>query len=162
MQNGENFKNTHREDFIMTTRIDISDLEPGAYQAMFGLEKYLSKTKLDASLKELIKIRASQINGCAYCIQMHTEQARKQGETEQRIYALAAWEESPLFSKLERAALALTDEITFIADSGLCEETYREANELLGDEQTAQCIMQIVTINAWNRMAVSTRMQHSS
>ena len=103
----------------MSQRINIQALEGDAYTAMFGLEKYLSRSSVDASLRELIKIRASQINGCAYCIQMHTEQARKAGETEQRIYALAAWQESPLFNDTERAVLALTDEVTRIADGGL-------------------------------------------
>jgi len=108
-------------------RIDINTLEPNAYKAMFGLEKYLSTTTLDALIKELIKIRASQINGCAYCIQMHTESARKMGESEQRIYALSAWKESPLFSDQERAVLSLTDEMTLIADNGLSEECYEAA-----------------------------------
>jgi len=103
----------------MKTRININDLEPDAYTAMFGLEKYLGSTGLDPALKELVKIRASQINGCAFCIQMHTEQARKLGETEQKIYALPAWQESPLFTDTERAVLALTDEITLISDQGL-------------------------------------------
>ena len=144
----------------MDTRIDISELEPKAYQAMFGLEKYLSSVELDSTLKELIKIRASQINGCAYCIQMHTEQARKQGETEQRIYALSAWKESPLFTNQERAVLALTDEITLISNHGLSKETYDTALELLSENGLAQSIMQIVTINAWNRMAISTNIRH--
>ena len=127
---------------------------------MFGLEKYLGSVDLDPTLKELIKIRASQINGCAYCIHMHTAQARKQGETEQRIYALCAWAESPLFTETERAVLALTDEVTRISDRGLTEATYQAALSLLGENATAQCIMQIVTINAWNRMAVSTNLRH--
>ena len=113
----------------METRININQLEPDAYKAMFSLEKYLSSVELEPSLKELIKIRASQLNGCAYCIQMHTEQARKQGETEQRIYALSAWKESPLFTDMERAVLALTDEITLISNQGLSQKTYDVALE---------------------------------
>jgi len=144
----------------METRININSLEPKAYQAMFGLEKYLSSVELDPTLKELIKVRASQINGCAYCIQTHTEQARKQGETEQRIYALSAWRESPVFTAEERAVLALTEEITLIADQGLSDATYEQALELLGENGVAQCIMQIVAINAWTRIAVSTHMRH--
>ena len=144
----------------METRININDLEPDAYKAMFGLEKYLSKSDLSALLKELIKIRASQINGCAYCIQMHTEAARKMGETEQRIYALSAWRESSLFSDEERAVLALTEEVTLIAGSGLSSDTYHAALSHLGEDTLAQCLMQIVTINAWNRMAVSTHLRH--
>ncbi len=144
----------------MKKRISINDLEPDAYQSMFGIEKYLSSVDLETSLKELIKIRASQINGCAYCIQMHTEQARAQGETEQRIYALSAWKESPLFSEKERAILALTEEVTQISIQGLTNETYEKALKQLGENKLAQCIMQIVAINAWNRIAVSTSMQH--
>jgi AhpD family alkylhydroperoxidase len=141
-------------------RIDINTLEPNAYKAMFGLEKYLSTTTLDALIKELIKIRASQINGCAYCIQMHTESARKMGESEQRIYALSAWKESPLFSDQERAVLSLTDEMTLIADNGLSEECYEAALQALGENTLAEAMMQIVAINAWNRMAIATAMQH--
>jgi len=144
----------------MKKRISINDLEPDAYQSMFGIEKYLSSVGLETSLKELIKIRASQINGCAYCIQMHTEQARAQGETEQRIYALSAWKESSLFSEKERAILALTEEVTQISIQGLTKETYEKALKQLGENKLAQSIMQIVAINAWNRIAVSTSMQH--
>ena len=144
----------------MKKRIDINTLEPNAYKAMFGLEKYLSTTTLDALIKELIKIRASQINGCAYCIQMHTESARKMGESEQRIYALSAGKESPLFSDQERAVLSLTDEMTLIADNGLSEECYEAALQALGENTLAEAMMQIVAINAWNRMAIATAMQH--
>jgi len=144
----------------MKKRINIHALEPDAYQSMFGIEEYLSSVDLEAPLKELIKIRASQINGCAYCIHMHTEQARSQGETEQRIYALSAWRESPLFSERERVILALTEEVTQISVQGLTKETYEKALEHLGENKLAQSIMQIVTINAWNRIAVSTNMQH--
>lgn len=142
----------------MKKRIDVNTLEPNAYKAMFGLEKYLSTTTLDARLKELIKIRASQINGCAYCIQMHTESARKMGESEQRIYALSAWKESPLFSDQERAVLLLTDEMTLIADNGLSKDCYAAALQALGENTLAEAMMQIVTINAWNRIAVATAM----
>lgn len=144
----------------MKKRIDINQLEPNAYKGMFGLEKYLGGTELKATLKELIKIRASQINGCAYCIQMHTEEALKQGETEQRIFALSAWRESPLFSETERAVLALAEEVTLISVSGLSLETYDAALSVLGEKALAQAIMQIVTINAWNRIAVATHMVH--
>ena len=145
----------------MGNRIKIQDVEPGAYQAMFGLEKYLSSTDLSPHLKELIKIRASQINGCAYCIHMHTADARKQGESEERIYALPAWQESPLFTEQESAVLALTDEITRIESHGLSNSTYEAALAALGENGLAQAIMQIVVINSWNRMAVSTHMQHA-
>jgi len=142
------------------TRIQIHELEPDAFQAMLGLEGYISATDLDPRLKKIIKIRASQINGCAYCIQMHTEEARKAGETEHRLYALAAWKESPLFSKLERIVLAVTDEITLIPKHGLSKGTYKKALVVLGENRLAQCIMQVVTINAWNRIALATNMVH--
>ena len=144
----------------MEARIKIDEIEPKAFQAMLGLESYITATELEPSLKTIIKIRASQINGCAYCIQMHAEEARKSGETEQRVYALAAWKESPLFSELERVVLAVTEELTLIANSGLSKETYNKAVAVLGENRLAQCIMQVVTINAWNRIAVSTNLVH--
>ena len=144
----------------MATRIKIHEVEPDAFQAMFGLEGYVSATELDSNLKNLIKVRASQINGCAYCIQMHTEHARTAGETERRLYAVAAWQESPLFSDLERIVLALTEEITLISEHGLSKDSYEQALTVLGENQLAQCIMQIVTINAWNRIAVATNLIH--
>ncbi len=144
----------------MKKRIDISQLEPNAYKVMFGLEKYLGGTALRTNLKDLIKIRASQINGCAYCIQMHTEEALKQGETEQRLFDLSAWKESPLFSEIERAVLSLTEDVTLISEGGLSSENYDAALAALGEKTLAQAIMQIVTINAWNRMAVATHMVH--
>ena len=145
----------------METRININELEPTAYQAMFGLQTYLNSTDLDATLKELVKIRASQINGCAYCLQMHTKEARKLGETEDRIYALSAWKESPLFTDIERAVFSVTEEITAISINGLSTETYDNAISLLGERSLAQWIMHIVTINAWNRIAISTKMKHA-
>jgi len=141
-------------------RINVQDLEPKAYQAVFGMEKYLSTIELDSNLRELIKLRASQINGCAYCIQMHAEDARKNGESETRIYALSAWRESPLFSPMERAVLALTEETTRLSVGGVTKETYADALKHLGENHLAQAIMQIATINVWNRIAVATRIQH--
>ena len=146
----------------MTIRIDISQLQPAAFKPMFGLEGYLGKTDLTATIKELIKLKASMINKCAYCIQMHSEQARKNGESEQRIYALAAWQESPLFSDEERAVLALTEEVTLIAQSGLSDATYKHCIALFGEQKVAQLIMQIVTINAWNRIALATQLVHQA
>ncbi|MCF2518364.1 carboxymuconolactone decarboxylase family protein [Dyadobacter sp. CY351] len=142
----------------MNKRVVIKDLEPKAYEAMFGLEKYLSQTKLDSSLRELIKIRVSQINGCSYCIDLHTKDARKMGETEQRIYALSAWRETPYFTSTEMAVLALAEEITFI-NKGVSEPTYNEASKVLDKHTLSQVIMAIITINAWNRIAISTHMK---
>ena len=142
----------------MEPRLNLHELEPVAYQAMMGVEKYLSGISLDKLLIDLIKIRASQLNGCAYCIQMHTVNARNQGETEQRLYALSAWKESPLFSGQERAVLALTDEVTQISKEAVTEQTYQHCQQYLSDKEIAQCIMQITQINSWNRIALATKM----
>jgi len=143
----------------MEHRINIAKLEPESYKAMLGLEKYLQNTQLNKMHKELIKIRASQINGCAYCINMHTKDARKYGETEQRIYLLNAWKETTLFTAEERAILAITEEVTLISKSGLSQETYQNAIKLFTENQVAEIIMAVVTINAWNRIAIATQMQ---
>jgi len=143
---------------LSSERINIKELEPDAYKAMSGLNSYLKSSDIDPLHRELIKIRASQINGCAYCIQVHATDARKLGETENRIYALSAWRESPLFSEAERAILALTDEVTSIAQKGVSDETYENIIQYFDERTVAQIIMQIITINAWNRIAVTTHM----
>ncbi|QIK59101.1 carboxymuconolactone decarboxylase family protein [Dysgonomonas sp. HDW5A] len=139
-----------------TKRIKIHEVAPEAYKAMLKLETYLHGTSLSPIEKELIKIRASQINGCAYCLNMHTRDARKLGETEQRIYLLNVWHETELYTESERIILTLTEEITLISDGGVSEETYQKAEALLGKEKLAEVIMAIITINAWNRIGVST------
>ena len=144
----------------MSERINIQKLEPKAYEAMFGLEKYLSTSKLSKTLLELIKIRASQINGCAYCIDMHTQEAMKHGESARRIFAVSAWWESPLFDEKEQIVLKMTEEVTLVADKGLTTKTYNLAKTIFDDNEIAQIIMQIAIINTWNRIAVSTRMIH--
>lgn len=146
----------------MEQRVNIQATQPQAYKAMLALEGYLQTTVLSKTHKELIKIRASQINGCAFCIDMHTKDARKLGETEQRIYLLNAWKETNLYTEEERAILALTEEVTLIHQHGVADNTYQQAERLLGKEYVAQLIMAIVTINAWNRIAISTRMQPAS
>ncbi len=144
----------------MKKRINISTIEPQAYKAMLGLETYLAGTDFPKTLKELIKIRASQINSCAYCIDMHTKDALKNGETNQRIFLLSAWKEAKyLFTEEEQTVLTMTEEITLIHKNGLSDETYQKATEFFTEEQIAQIIMAIVTINAWNRIAVSTHLQ---
>lgn len=139
-------------------RINIKAIEPDAYEAMMALENYGKTCALDPILKELIKIRASQINGCAYCLDMHTEDAIKLGESPRRIFALSVWNESHLFSEKERVLLQLTEAITNISTNGVPDETYQSAINAFGEQMTAQIIMLIVTINAWNRIAVSTRL----
>ncbi|MDR0793565.1 MAG: carboxymuconolactone decarboxylase family protein, partial [Chitinophagaceae bacterium] len=121
---------------------------------------YLSATDLNLQLRELIKIRASQINKCAYCIEMHTKIAREAGESEQRIYALPAWEESPLFSDEERAVLALTEAVTKISEHGVSDAIFQDIQQYFSDNQIAQIIIAINQINGWNRIAVATKMFH--
>jgi AhpD family alkylhydroperoxidase len=143
----------------MENRIDIQLLEPNAYKQMFGLEHYLQHSQLSKTHLELIKIRASQINGCAFCINMHTTDALKQGETTQRLFLLNAWKETSLFTNEEKVLLAMTEEITLIHQNGLTDATYQQAKTLFDDHYIAQIIMAVVTINAWNRIAISTNKQ---
>ncbi|HCN84696.1 MAG TPA: hypothetical protein DIT07_13925 [Sphingobacteriaceae bacterium] len=138
-------------------RISIKDLEPDAYKAMLGLEQYIRNSPISPLLLEMIKIRASQINGCAYCIDMHTQEALKIGETQRRIFALSAWKESPLFTEEERIVLQLTEEVTLISKDGVSNETYDKVIKTYGENGLAQLIMQIIIINSWNRIAVSTK-----
>ncbi|MEO6814600.1 MAG: carboxymuconolactone decarboxylase family protein [Ginsengibacter sp.] len=140
----------------MKKRIDIKAIEPGAFTAMIGMEQYIRSTSLDPHLREIIKVRASQINGCAYCIDMHTQEALKLGETTRRLFALSAWKESPLFTEEERAALQLTEEVTYMDDEGVSDEAYDDVLKFYGEKGLAQIIMQVVIINSWNRIAVST------
>lgn len=141
----------------MNTRMKMIEIVPEAYKAMFGLEKYINSTELSKIHRHLIKIRASQINGCAFCINMHTEDARKEGETEKRIYALNAWWDTNYFTDEERAMLALTEEVTRITGR-VSDETYNNAVNLLGEKYVADAIMAIVAINGWNRMSITTHL----
>jgi AhpD family alkylhydroperoxidase len=141
----------------MQTRINIGTIEPTGYKAILGLEKFIESTPLTRTHKDLIKIRSSQINGCAFCIDMHTKDARKAGETEQRIYALNAWRETPFFSEEERAILALTEEVTLISQH-VKDETYAQAAKVLEETYLAQVILAIITINAWNRIGIATNL----
>ena len=141
----------------METRLIMEKVNPKGYGGMLELEKAQSASSIDPILKELIKIRASQLNGCAFCLNMHTKDARKIGETEQRLYALNAWREAPFFTDKERAVLALTEAVTLIADEGVPDDVYAEVRKHFSEIETAALIMAAVTINAWNRIAVSTR-----
>ena len=142
----------------MKSRLNIQKLEPKTYEAMYGLENFLANSELDKLHLELIKIRASQINGCAFCINMHTKDAMKLGETNQRIFLLNAWRETTLFTEEERVILAMTEEITNISQHGLSEETYQKALTLFSENYIAIIILAITTINAWNRIAISSHM----
>lgn len=136
-------------------RMSASRLAPAAYRAMVGLD---SAIELDSALRDLVSLRASILNGCAYCVDMHTLDARARGEHEQRLYAVAAWHEAPFFSDRERAALALTDSVTLVADTRVPRDVYEAAAAHFSEPELAQLIWAIVTINAWNRVAVATRM----
>ena len=141
----------------MDQRLNLEQTEPNAYKAMYGLVKYLGTTQLSATHHHLISVRASQLNGCAFCLDMHTREARAHGETEQRLYLLNAWRETSLFTPEEQAVLALTEEVTFIS-KGVSAATYQQAVAVLGEQLVAQAIMAIVTINAWNRMSIATNL----
>ena len=141
----------------MKTRFDLVKVEPAAYHAMMGVENYVRASGIDKTLLELIKTRASQINGCAFCIDMHTKDARHAGETEQRLYALSAWEETPFFTPHERAALALTEAVTLINNHGVPDAIYEEVSRHFSPEQIAKLLMAIVVINSWNRLSIATR-----
>lgn len=140
----------------MEKRIQIDIVEPEAYKAMYALEKYLQQSKLSKTHKELIKIRASQLNGCAFCIDMHTHDALKNGETSQRIFLLNAWRETMLFTEEERVLLEITEEITLISNKGLSDSTYKKGIAIFDENYLSQIIIAITTINAWNRIAIST------
>ena len=140
----------------MKERFLLKDVLPAAYNAMLGLYKFETSTSIDPIHRQLVKIRASQINGCAYCLDKHTKEARELGETEQRIYLISVWRESPQFSEQERTILAMTEEVTLINQKGLTAETYRQALEHFGETGTAELLMHIVAINAWNRIGISS------
>lgn len=142
----------------MKPRIVIPSVAPKAYEALMNLEKYNATTSVNPIQKELIKIRASQLNGCAFCINMHTADARKYGETEKRIYLLNAWREADIYTEEEKAILALTEEITMISNH-VSEEVYQNAACLFDDKYLAEIIFLIITINSWNRLAIATGMR---
>jgi AhpD family alkylhydroperoxidase len=139
----------------MEKRVNIQQVQPQAYKAMYGLVGYLATSDVTKTIMHLIKIRASQINGCAYCLDMHTKEALKDGETAKRIFLLNAWKESELFTQEEQAILALTEEVTLISKRGVTDETYNRAAALFDETYLSQVIMAIVTINAWNRIAIT-------
>jgi AhpD family alkylhydroperoxidase len=141
----------------MSARMDYAKATPGAARAMYGLQNYVNESGLEVSLLELIKTRASQINGCAYCIDMHTKDARAQGESEQRLYGLSAWREAPYYTERERAALAWTEALTLIADNGVSDELYEQARQHFSEAELMNLTLAIIAINGWNRIAISFR-----
>ena len=141
----------------MKPRLDYHQAADGAYQAMLGMEKYVRTCGLEHSLLELIKTRASQINGCAYCIDMHTKDARAAGETEQRLYGLSAWRETPFYSERERAALEWTEALTLISTNDVPDELYERVKRHFNDQELVNLTLAVITINAWNRLAIPFR-----
>jgi len=137
--------------------MDYKQSGPSGYKAMSTLEQYVRSCGLESSLLELIKIRASQINGCAFCLDMHTKDARAAGETEQRLYTLSAWRETPFFTERERAALAWTEAVTRVADTNVPDEVYETAQKHFTEKELADLTMAIVAINGWNRLAIAFR-----
>lgn len=141
----------------MTQRIEYSKVAPGVMKAVMGLETYVRQSGLEQSLIELVKLRASIINGCAYCVDMHTKDARAAGETEQRLYAVPVWRETPFFTPRERAALAYTEAVTEISRQGVPDDVFAEARAQFSEEELVNLTMAVVTINSWNRFAVTFR-----
>jgi len=144
---------------VASVRLDVDGLAPHMSKAMGALDAASRRTKLESSLLELVRTRASQINGCVYCIDMHSTDARKGGESEQRIYALPAWREAPYYTARERAAFALTDAVTLLSETHVPRGVYDEAAAQFTEPELAQLISLILTINAWNRIAVTTRLE---
>lgn len=141
----------------MEPRIDYAKTVPDLGAAMMGLERYVHQTGLDRELVELVKLRASLINGCAYCVDMHTKIARSLGETEQRLYAVAVWRETPFYSERERAALAWTEAVTLVSVGHVPDEAYDLARQQFTEKELAALTLAIVAINGWNRLAVAFR-----
>lgn len=141
----------------MKSRIDLTKADPKAYQAMAGLETYVHNSGIEKPLLELVRMRASQINGCAYCLDMHSKDARAAGETEQRLYELNAWRETPFYSDRERAALAWTESLTLVSETNVPDEDFEEVKKHFSEAEIVALTIAIVSINGWNRIAISMR-----
>lgn len=142
---------------MMKPRIEYAQAAPEAFDAMLAFESYVSTCGIEPKLLELIKIRASQINGCAYCIDMHTKDARALGETEQRIYALSSWRETPFFTDKERAVLAWTESVTLVSTSQVPNEVYEPMRQHFNEKEIVNITIVVIAINGWNRLAISFR-----
>jgi AhpD family alkylhydroperoxidase len=141
----------------MKSRINPAQVAPAAYNAMFGLEKYLHSSSIEPNLLHLLKLRASQINGCAYCIDMHWKDLRALGETEQRLYGLDAWEESPYYTERERAAFEWLESLTLITEGHVPDELFERTRKVFSEQEIVDLSMAAVTINAWNRLSIAFR-----
>ncbi|NLB27020.1 MAG: carboxymuconolactone decarboxylase family protein [Bacteroidales bacterium] len=141
----------------MKERLNYAVSAPGALKGMLELEKFVHNSGLERPLYELVKTRASQLNGCAFCLDMHTKDARKAGETEQRLYALNAWRETPFYTGRERAALAWTEALTLISGNDVPDSLYKATKEYFSEQEIVALTMAIIAINGWNRLAISFR-----
>ncbi len=141
----------------MQQRLSYSEVSPQGTDILRMLEKYVKSSGLESDLLELVKLRASQINGCAYCIDMHTKDARAHGESEQRLYAIAAWHEAPFYSVRERAALAWTESVTCVGETRVPDDVYAEARKHFSEKELVDLTFAIIAINSWNRLAISFR-----
>jgi AhpD family alkylhydroperoxidase len=141
----------------MKARIDLMHVNPGVFQAMLGLERQVRKAGLDRRLLDLVHMRASQINGCAYCLDMHSKDARANGETEQRLYGLEAWRETPYYSARERVALEWTEALTLVAETHVPDDVYDRVREQFSEEELVHLTLAVVAINGWNRLNIAAR-----
>lgn len=141
----------------MTSRLNYSAIDPEARKALLGLETYQAHAGLEISLLDLVKIRASQINGCAYCLDMHWKDARASGETEERLYMISAWRESALYTERERAALAWAEAVTLLAENGVPDELYEATRTVFNEREIISLTMAAIAINSWNRINVAFR-----
>ena len=146
----------------MEQRVNIEQSQPQTWKAMYGLSAVVNKASISAIQKHLIMVRTSQINSCAFCLNMHTEEALKIGETQQRLFLVSAWRETDLFTDEEKAILALTEEVTLIHQSGVSNSTYKQAEKFFSPQTIGEIIMSIIVMNAWNRIAVSTHLPVAS
>ena len=141
----------------MSQRMSVAEVAPEGFHAVLQLEQYVRKA-VDPKVLELVKLRASMLNGCAFCVDMRSQDALANGESSRRLFAVAAWREAPFFTARERAALALTDEVTRLGEAGVTDQTWEEARKVWSEEEIAHLLLAIATINVWNRLAVATRM----
>jgi AhpD family alkylhydroperoxidase len=141
----------------MKARIDVMHVNPGIIHSMLGLERQVAKAGFDGKLLDLVRMRASQINGCAYCLDMHSKDARAKGETEQRLYGLEAWREAPYYSDRERAALEWTESLTLVADTHAPDDVYERVRAQFSEDEVAHLTLAIVAINGWNRLNIAAR-----
>jgi AhpD family alkylhydroperoxidase len=141
----------------MEQRINVMEKGQGAMKAMLGFAAYLAKSPIERKLQHLLEYRVSQINGCAYCLDMHSKDLRHAGETEQRIYMLSAWRESPFYTDRERAALAWAEAVTVLSDGHVPDEVYEEARKQFSEEEIIDLTMVVVAINSWNRANIAFR-----